>query len=81
MTATHCPRPTPHGFSVDVEPHAHVFTAPSVDDFLRDHFIDHPLGMQDEIVERARELLTAANEQPDGFAVSRPYVVAVARRP
>jgi SAM-dependent methyltransferase len=71
---------TPHGFSVEVEAHAHVFTAASIDDFLGDHFIDHPLGMHDEIVDRARELLTAANEQPGGFAVTRPYVVAVARR-
>jgi ubiquinone/menaquinone biosynthesis C-methylase UbiE len=84
----------PHGFSVDIEPRSHVFTAASIDDFLREELIDHPLGtasramleargktdVQDEIVDRARELLTAGNEQPDGFAVTRPYVVAVARR-
>jgi SAM-dependent methyltransferase len=70
----------PHGFSVDVEPHAHVFTAASVDAFLRDHFIDHPLGLRDEIAARARELLTEANENADAFAVTRPYVVASARR-
>ena len=75
-------------------PHSHVFTAASIDDFLRAEFIDHPLGVgsramleaagkadvQDEIVDRAREILTAANEEPDGFAVSRPYVVAAATR-
>ncbi len=84
----------PHGFSVDTEPRSHVFTAASIDDFLREELIDHPLGtasramleargktdVQDEIIDRARELLTAANEKPDGFAVTRPYVVAVARR-
>ena len=85
----------PHGFSVELEPHAHTFTAASIDDFLRAEFIDHPLGVasqamleargktdvQAEIIVHAREMLTAANEEPDGFAVTRPYVVAVARRP
>jgi len=84
----------PHGFSVDTEPHSHVFTAASIDDYLRAELIDHPLGtasramleargradVQDEIVDRAREILTAANEKPDGFAVTSSYVVAAARR-
>ncbi|MDQ3768585.1 MAG: class I SAM-dependent methyltransferase [Actinomycetota bacterium] len=84
----------PHGFSVDTESHSHVFTAASVDDYLRDEFIEHPLstasremldaqgkiGVQGEIVDRAREILTAANEKPDGFAVTSSYVVATAQR-
>jgi hypothetical protein len=37
-------------------------------------------SVHDEIVERAREILTAANEQPDGFAVTNFYVVAAAQR-
>jgi hypothetical protein len=36
--------------------------------------------VQDEIVDRALELLTAANQKPDGFAVTRSYVVAAAQR-
>jgi SAM-dependent methyltransferase len=84
----------PHGFSVDIEQHAHVVTAPSIDDYLRTELVDHPLstasramleargksGVQDEIVDRAREILTAANEKPDGFAVTSSYVVACAQR-
>jgi ubiquinone/menaquinone biosynthesis C-methylase UbiE len=84
----------PHGFTVDTEPHSHVFTAASVDHYLQGEIVDHPLstasramlearGKTDvggEIVERARELLTAANENPDAFAVTSSYVVATAQR-
>ena len=84
----------PHGFSVDIERHPHVFTAASIDDFLLAELIDHPLSaasramleargktdVQDKIVDRAREILTPANEKPDGFAVTRSYVVAAAQR-
>ncbi len=84
----------PHGFNVDIELHSHVFTAVSVDDYLRGEFIDHPISaalramleaqgkndVQTQIVDRAREMLSAANEKPDGFAVSSSYVLAVAQR-
>jgi SAM-dependent methyltransferase len=84
----------PHGFSVDIQSHSHVFTAASIDDYLRGELIDHPLStasratleargkidVQAEIVDRAREMLTAANEKPDGFAVTSSYVVAAAQR-
>jgi SAM-dependent methyltransferase len=84
----------PYGFSVDVERHSHVFTAASIDDYVRAELIDHPRStasramleargktdVQHEIVDRAREILTAANEQPDGFAVTNSYVVAAAQR-
>ena len=84
----------PHGFSVDIEQHAHIFTAGSVDDYLQGELIDHPLSVasramleargkadvQAEIVDRARAILTAANEQPGGFAVTSSYVVAAAQR-
>ena len=57
--------------------------------------VDHPLSsasramleaqgkadVQDGIVERARAILTEANETADGFAVTSEYVVATARRP
>jgi hypothetical protein len=84
----------PHGFSVDIEQHAHVFTAASIDDYIQGELIDHPRStaaramlaargkteVQDEIVDRAREILTAANEEPRGFAVTNSYVVAAAQR-
>jgi SAM-dependent methyltransferase len=82
----------PHGFSVGTERHAHVFTAPSLEDFLQAELVDHPLstgsramlearGKTDvpaAIVDRAREILAAANETTDGFAVTSFYVVATA---
>ena len=82
----------PHGFSVQAERHAHVFTAPSLEDFLQAELVDHPLSTASRalleargkadvgatIVDRAREILTAANEATDGFAVTSAYVVASA---
>ena len=84
----------PHGFSVDVESRAIVFSAACVDDYLDTELIDHPLSVasramleargrrdvQDEIVGRARDILTAANEKPDGFAATSSYVVVAAQR-
>jgi len=84
----------PHGFSVGTDRHAHVFTAPSVEDFLQAELIDHPIStasramleargkpeVQAAIVDRAREILTAANETTDGFAATSSYVVAAAQR-
>ena len=85
----------PHGFDVTVEQHDHTFTAPSLDEFLEVQMVDHPLSsasramleaqgkadVQAGIVDRAREILTEANETGDGFAVTSSYVVATARRP
>jgi ubiquinone/menaquinone biosynthesis C-methylase UbiE len=85
----------PYGFSVGIERHAHVFMAPSIEDFLQAELIDHPLSsasramleargkteVQAAIVDRAREILTAANETTDGFSVTSSYVVACAQRP
>ena len=84
----------PHAFSVGIERHAHVFTAASIEDFLQAELVEHPLSrasramleargktdVQAAIVDRARELLTAANETSDGFAVTSSYVIAVAQR-
>ena len=84
----------PLGFKVEVEPHTTVFSAASVDDYLQREFIDHPLSVasrtmleargrrdvQDEIVDRAREILTTANQKPDGFATTSSYVMATAQR-
>jgi SAM-dependent methyltransferase len=85
----------PHGFEVDMERHAHVFTAPSIEAFLQAELVDHPVSsasramleaqgkadVQATIVDRAREILTEANETTAGFAVTSSYVVATARRP
>jgi SAM-dependent methyltransferase len=84
----------PHGFSVGIERHAHVFTATSVEDFLQAGLVDHPLtsasramleaqgkiDVQTAIVDRAREILAAANETTNGFAVTSAYVIATAQR-
>jgi SAM-dependent methyltransferase len=85
----------PHGFEVSLERHDHTFTASSLDAYLEVQMIDHPLSsasramleaqgkadVQAGIVDRAREILTEANESGDGFAVTSSYVVATARRP
>jgi len=84
----------PHGFGVEIEEHRHVFTAASIEDYVQGELIDHPLsvasramlaaagktGVQAEIAERAREILTEANENPEGFAVTSSYVLAAAQR-
>ena len=84
----------PHGFNVSMERHAHVFTAPSIEDFLQAELIDHPLSrasramleargkseVQAAIVDRAREILIAATETTDRFAVTSRYVIANAQR-
>jgi SAM-dependent methyltransferase len=83
------------GFDVTVERHAHTFTAPSIEAFIQRELVDHPVstasramlearGKADvpaEIADRAREILTEANETTDGLAVTSEYVVATARRP
>jgi len=84
----------PHGFDLEIEEHRHVFTAASIDDYLQGELIDHPLSVasramlaaagktdvQAEIADRTREIMTDANENPQGFAVTSSYIVAVAQR-
>jgi hypothetical protein len=84
----------PHGFDVHIERRPHVFTAPSVEDFIESELIDHPLSrasqamletrgrtdVHDAIIDRARELLLDANETTDGFAVTSSYIVAGGQR-
>jgi SAM-dependent methyltransferase len=77
------------GFDVALERHDHVFTAPSIDAFIQRELVDHPVAasmptsaeIQAEILERARQILSDANETTDGLAVTSSYVVATARRP
>jgi SAM-dependent methyltransferase len=84
----------PHGFGVELERHDHTFTAPSIEQYLQAELVDHPISsasramleaqgkgdVQAQIVERAREMLTEANEAADGLALTSSYVVATARR-
>ena len=84
----------PHGFSVQVDRHRHVFTAASIDDYVRDELVNHPLfvasretlaargkgDVEAEVLDRAREILAARNEDPNRLAVSGGYVVATAQR-
>jgi SAM-dependent methyltransferase len=84
----------PHGFGVDLERHDHTFTASSIEAFLQAELVDHPISsasramleargkadVQAAIVDRAREMVTEANEATDGLALTSSYVVATARR-
>jgi hypothetical protein len=77
----------PHGFAVEVEEHGLVYRAASVDEYLETEQRNHPmavrgmaileqLGQVDELRERLRRILAAANEDPSSFRVTSPYVVA-----
>ncbi len=44
----------PRGFSVDVEPQSHVFTAASIDDYLQAELVDHPLWVASRAMLEAR---------------------------
>ena len=81
----------PHGFEVSLEREQISFEAPSLDEYLDGEFDNHPLsvagrallesrGEADTLRDRAREILAAGNENPNGFRVSSSYVVATARR-
>ena len=80
----------PHGLRVDVERHTLTFTADSAQDFLERGLRTHPMavlgmsvlerqGQTQEIKARMLDVLTAANEDPDGFRVTDHYVVATVR--
>jgi SAM-dependent methyltransferase len=81
----------PHGFSVDVEEHRLAYRAASVEEFVDTEQRNHPmavsgmaileqLGRVDELRDRLHRILAAANEDPSGFRVTSPYVVATLRR-
>ncbi len=72
---------------VDVAEHALRFTADSPEAFLAAEYDTHPLwlatgavltaaGRADAVLEEARALLVAGNEDPGAFAVTSRYVVA-----
>jgi len=81
----------PYGFELELSEHELAFSAASVDDYIAGEFDNHPLwlagralldprGETEALRERAREILTAANEDPGGFRVTSRYVVALAQR-
>jgi SAM-dependent methyltransferase len=81
----------PLGFEVTLTEHVHAFTAPSLDEYVATQVVHHPMsiagrhvleraGAANDVFERAIALLQEANEDPEGFRVTSPYVVATARR-
>jgi ubiquinone/menaquinone biosynthesis C-methylase UbiE len=81
----------PHGFTASLTEHALAFGAPSVDEFMRIEGENHPLaiaarpvlegaGRADEVREGMRRIYLEGNEDPDGFRLTSPYVVAELRR-
>ncbi|MEP6660063.1 MAG: class I SAM-dependent methyltransferase [Acidimicrobiales bacterium] len=82
---------TPYGFRVALDEHRLAFTAPSAREFLEQETRDHPLtvsslaklepmGQGAALRERMLEILQNGNEDPDGFRVTRHYIVATAQR-
>jgi len=80
----------PHGLRVQLAEVSVEFTAPSVDDYLDEQASTHPLavsgfavlqrhGRAEELRERLRQILEAANEDPGAFRLTSPYVVATVR--
>ena len=68
-----------------------AFTGPSLEDYFQAELESHPIwaagrailepaGGTEELRERTFEILEAANEDPDGFRITRRYVVATLRR-
>jgi SAM-dependent methyltransferase len=68
-----------------------AFTGPSLEDYLQAELENHPIwaagrailepsGRTEELRERTFEILEAANEDPDGFRITRCYVVATLQR-
>jgi ubiquinone/menaquinone biosynthesis C-methylase UbiE len=81
----------PQGFSASLTEHALSFGAPNVDEFMRIEGENHPLaiaarpvlegaGRADEVREEMRRIYLEANEDPDAFRITSPYVVAELRR-
>lgn len=80
-----------HGFSVTVQRHVLIVTAPSPGEYLRQEARDHPTAVAglpavDQVGQRAAlrakllAFLESVNEDPNAFRVVSPYTVAVARR-
>ncbi len=81
----------PHGFEVELSEHELAFRAASAEDYVAGELENHPMwvagrmqlearGGMAELRERVVGILSAGNEDPDGFRVTSRYVAAVARR-
>lgn len=82
----------PHGFSVELEEATLVHSAASLDEYMTEVADVHPLSVAGRALlepsggaarlrAETRAILAAANEDPDRFAVTSRYAIAVARRP
>jgi ubiquinone/menaquinone biosynthesis C-methylase UbiE len=86
----------PHGFDVTLDEHRLAYRAASVEEFVDTEQQNHPMAVsgiailelmgraddevRDQLRARMLEILTAANEDPAGFSVTSPYIVATMRR-
>ena len=81
----------PHGFTVDVAQHSLSITDTSPAAYLDGESRKHPLavagfeilerlGQVESVRSRLLNILEAGNEDPAGFEITSPYVVAFARR-
>ena len=81
----------PHGFSIEIEQATLVQRAASLDEYLRDVLDVHPFAVAGRAILEPRgeaaqlrrqtsAILAAANDDPNAFALSSPYVLATARR-
>jgi SAM-dependent methyltransferase len=77
----------PYGFTASLTEHGLAFGASSVDEFMRIEGENHPLaiaarpvlegaGRAEEVREGMRRIYEEANEDPGGFRITSPYVVA-----
>jgi ubiquinone/menaquinone biosynthesis C-methylase UbiE len=86
----------PHGFDVTLDEHVLAYRAASAEEYVDTEQQNHPMAvsgaavlemmgkaddeLRDQLRARMVEILAAANEAPEGFSVSSPYVVATMQR-
>ena len=80
----------PHGFSVSIDEQTLAFEAPSAQAFAEGEFSHHPVWVAtrdrvgaeraEEVRDRGLLIYERANEDPSGFRLTSPYVVAEIRR-
>ena len=81
----------PHGFTIEVQQHSMSFTDTSPRAYLDRESREHPmavaglavlerLGQAEALRARLLHILEAGNEDPAGFQITSPYVVATAKR-
>lgn len=81
----------PHGFAVRLEARTLAFTAPSAQEFFEVEAANHPvavaglgvlegLGQAQAVREKLLSILQDGNEDPQGFRITAPYVIATIHR-